>query len=117
MAGKFATIVNLGLGLEYANRPIVQALKSDRTPNINVRVQPAGEDFGYLIVEHKKSKDLAEKAMMNILDVYRGLGGREFDSTALPEDAPKPEMMYLTNDQVKEPPTPEEIWGPRTREY
>jgi hypothetical protein len=113
MAGKFATIVSLGLGLEYSKRPIAMALKTNRTPNINVRVQPAGNDLGYLIVEHKKSKDIAEKAMLEILGAYKGFGGKEFEVSDLPSDAPTPEMAYLTNDTVKEPPTALEIWGPR----
>ncbi|MDR2457462.1 MAG: hypothetical protein LBD41_03170 [Clostridiales Family XIII bacterium] len=114
MAGKLATIIAMSTNLELQNRPIYKALKTPTPTGTNVRVQPLHEDYAYLVVEHKKSKDIAEKSFNQILDAFRGFGGKEFNEDILNEDSPEPNMAYMTNDMARVPPTAEEIWGPRS---
>jgi hypothetical protein len=98
MAGKVATIVSLGLDKPYTERIIVKALKSVR--GVDVRVQPAGNGYGYLVVG-AKLKANAVTAFDKILAEYKALGGIEYNTDVLPDNAPKPEMAGISDAGVE----------------
>jgi hypothetical protein len=98
MAGKVATIVSLGLDKPYAERTIVKALRTVR--GVDVRVQPAGNGYGYLVVG-AKLKANAVASLDQIMAEYKALGGIEYDTNVLPDNAPKPEMAGISDTGIE----------------
>jgi hypothetical protein len=114
MAGKVATIIGLEIAKHYTERAIYKALRAAGNGN-DIRVQPVpGSDLGYLVVHNKRSKAEAEKCLLAVLGAYKGFGGREFDITDLPTNAPEPAIAGLTNENAKEPASHEEIYGAKS---
>ena len=98
MAGKVATIVNLGLDKPYGEREIVKALRASRVKS-DIRLQPIDNGLAYLNVGNKR-KAQAETDLLTIVSHYKNFGGIEFDMKDLGDNSPAPEMAGLTNDGV-----------------
>jgi hypothetical protein len=99
MAGKIATIISLQKDVNYGDRLIVRGMKQANVRS-DIRVQPIDDNHAYLIVGNKK-KAQAELDFFSVLNAYKALGGKEFDSTILGAGAPSPEMRGLQNDGVQ----------------
>lgn len=116
MAGTVATVISLGGNLPMGERPIMKALRGNRTNGLEIRIQPAGNGYGYLVV-NAKIKANAEAGMMEILKLYKGFGGKEYDNDVLPSDAPKPGRAGINNDMLRRIPTMAELHGKSQEEF
>ena len=99
MAGKLATIISLGINLPLQERAIYKALHNTRTETgTNVRVQPIKDDKAYLVVEHKKSKAIAENSFNALVKAYLEFGGIEYNEDVLDDNSPEPSMAYISDE-------------------